>query len=436
MPFALPIYATPYTDYAARVSIVEGYNTNTYQTLDASADGKYLTAHRNPSPLTEVDGQLEARVHTSPDDLHIFRLGGRVVHYEPLQSEYQTDDASAVATYAGRYTLTPRTIVAVLADGAILTQNAAHLSDTTFFEFDPTTVRRTFWVSAADVTVTQELSHTWRLRQGVGVIVSGTVSQPPELVAATGLLVEHRGLDFVQPLVSTDFIHDVSERTMIDLSLLLTYAYNVYVLDLTQNPPRNIGPDTFASARLMFGHTYRFSAEVSNYLAAGGVLAQAPPRDPDQRPILTPTVLDIFSITKEFWGFLATGGVTYGSVNPRLGAGPTANAALILTGTPYRRGKWRNFSIMSNAQASYSSLATGVTETTKLSLVAADLEARYALNPWLGLHGGYRVRYATIDTPVQPSPPFLQQIVFFGLSAYWSTDKSQPPLMQFAPQLR
>ena len=70
-------------------------------------------------------------------------------------------------------------------------------------------------------------------------------------------------------------------------------------------------------------------------------------------------------------------------------------------------------------------------ESTKLGLYAGGIEVRYGLNDWLGLVGGYNVRYATFDTPAY-EPPFFQQIVFFGLGGYWSTDRVQLPLVNFA----
>jgi hypothetical protein len=320
--------------------------------------------------------------------------------------------------------------MAFSADGQVATLNGSHLSDTTIFAFDPTLYRRTYWIDTEEVSITHELSNTWRVRQALGVITAGTLYQPPTLLPS-GQLSEHRGLDYVTPYIETDLDKDLSYKTTFDAMLLYQYSYNVFVLDLTQNPPRNIGPDKAAFLTVLPGLTYRFNPDWSNTLHVGGVLASAPPRDPDQRAIISPAGTDELSYTTQFWSFLASVGYTYGTVNPRLGAGPSLSGSVVVMGTPSRIGNWKNFSILVNGQASYGSLATGVTQSTTIGLFAGDAEFRYALSPWIGLLGGYQARYATYNTPGQFLPPFMQNIVFFGLSGYWSTNRDIPALTTF-----
>jgi hypothetical protein len=148
--------------------------------------------------------------------------------------------------------------------------------------------------------------------------------------------------------------------------------------------------------------------------------------------VLSPAFLQELGYSREFWQFVATAGYSYGSANPRLGAGPSLNGAVLLIGTPYRRGGWRDFSVMLNAQASRSTLLTGVGAQTTLSLVAGSAELRYALNPTWGLLAGYDVRYATFEDSSQVIPSFLRHMVYLGISGYWSTDKTVPVLTQFA----
>jgi hypothetical protein len=92
----------------------------------------------------------------------------------------------------------------------------------------------------------------------------------------------------------------------------------------------------------------------------------------------------------------------------------------------------RDFEVLFAGNASHSSLLTGVSTSTTLNLYVGSAEIRYAFNPWLGLLGGYAARYATFVVPGQVVPPFLQQVVFLGLSGYWTTDKTLPVLSQFA----
>jgi hypothetical protein len=236
----------------------------------------------------------------------------------------------------------------------------------------------------------------------------------------------------VQPYLESDLFHDFSERATGDIQVLYQYAYNYFVLDLTQNPPRDIGPDKLAFLTSTVGYTYRFTQEAVNTIRVGGTIASAPPRDPDQRPVLAPAVLEQFGYTKPTWGLIATGGYTYGSVNPRLGAGPSINGGVTIVGTPVPRGSLRDFAVLVSGTAGHSSLVTGVGTATQLNLYVADAEFRYAINTWLGLLGGYSMRYATFVDAVQVFPPFLQNVVFIGVSGYFTTDKTLPVLTTFA----
>jgi hypothetical protein len=424
----IPFHVLASTDYIERVAIVQGYNTNTYQAQD---DPNVPILRRHPSPFTGIDADVEMRVQTSQKDLHVFRIGGRLEHYEPLTPQYQSDDGAVNAAYSSRYLLRPRTFLNFIASGSLATLNGAHIADTTLFAFDPTLVRRTYWITSTEASVTHEVSPTWRVRQALGSALGGTVSQPPTELP-NGQQLSHRGVDFAQPYIETDVYKDFSERTTGDVLFMYQYAYNLYVLDLTQNPPQNIGPDKMAFATALVGHTYRWTPELVTNLRVGGVIGSAPPRDVDQRPVISPTVLGEVSYIRPFWQFQVVGGYTYGTVNPRLGAGPTGNGSFVVVGTPSRVGNWKNFSLLVTGQAARSSLLTGVAQSTQLGLYAVDGEFRYAVSTWLGVLGGYQVRYATFDTPGQVIPSFAQHIIFVGLSGYWSTDKNIPVLTQFA----
>jgi hypothetical protein len=135
--------------------------------------------------------------------------------------------------------------------------------------------------------------------------------------------------------------------------------------------------------------------------------------------------------TRPFFDFVASGGYTWGTINPRLGSGPSATGSVLAIGVPRHVGAWKDLAVLARGQVSYSSLVTGVGQSTGLGLVAVGGEVRYALNRWLGLLGGYDMRYAVFDTPGQFSPPFLQHVFFFGLSGYFSNDRTVLPLTTF-----
>jgi hypothetical protein len=275
------------------------------------------------------------------------------------------------------------------------------------------------------------MTPTLRLTQGVGATTSGTLSSAPTL-QPNGRYVEHRGLDFIMPYMETDVNAELTKRSSVDVMLLYSYAFQEYVLDFTRTPPRNIGPDKQAYLTLLGGWTYLWNADLATVLRGGGVLGSAPPRDPDQRAILAPAAeLDVY-FTRPLFELVATGGYTWGTVNPRLGSGPSASATLLAIGIPSKVGKWQNLALMVSAQAAYSQLITGAAQSTNMGLYAAGGQVRYGVNRWLGVLGGYDLRYATFDTPGQFTPPFLQQVFWIGLSGYFSNDRTVLPLTTFA----
>lgn len=415
------------TDAVARVALVEGYNTNTYQAQD---NPNLPLIERHPSPFTGVDANLELRLLGRDTDRTTFNFGARVNHYEPLTAQYQSDDGAINASLSSRVTLGPRTTLA-LTDGAAVTSfNAAHVTDGTIFAFDPTQVRSTYWLNDFGAAITHQLSPNWRLTQSVGMTISGTL-QSAATEDASGQLIEHRGLDYVMPYVETDVNRDITPRTAVDLMVLYQYAWELYVVDYTQSPPQNIGPDKQAFLTALAGWTYHESSELSTVLRAGGVLASAPPRDIDQRAILSPAGMAELYYVRPFFDLVAAAGYTWGTINPRLGSGPTANASLLAIGIPRHIGNWANFALVGRAQASYSSLITGVGQSTGLGLCAVGAEARYGLNRWLGALAGFDFRYATFDTPGVFNPPFVQYVFFLGFSGYFASDRAALPLTTF-----
>jgi hypothetical protein len=96
----------------------------------------------------------------------------------------------------------------------------------------------------------------------------------------------------------------------------------------------------------------------------------------------------------------------------------------------------RNRDALPRAQVSYSSLITGIDQSTDLGLYAFGGEVRYGVNRWLGVLAGYDFRYATFTTPGLYSPPFAQQVFFVGLSGYFTNDRTVLPLTTFTAPIQ
>jgi hypothetical protein len=424
--FAFPVMLD--TEVVGRVAVVEGYNTNTYQSQD---DPNLPIIRRHPSPFTGADANLELRFLGRDGDRTTLNIDARANHYEPLQPEFQSDDGALNATFASHATLAPRTTLSVNDGASVTSFNAAHVTDGTIFAFDPTQVKSTYWLNDGSMSLAHQISPNWRIAQSLGATMSGTIHSAPTLLP-DGHLAEHRGVDYVMPYLVTDLNHTITPRSSGDLMLLYQYSLQFFVLDFTQNPPRNIGPDKQAFLTGLAGWTYHVTQEVSTVIRGGGVLASPPPRDPDQRPILAPAAAGELYYTRPFFDLIATGGYTWGTVNPRLGSGPTGNASLLAIGIPHPVGGWRELALVARGQVSYSRLITGVQQSAGMGLFAVGGEVRYGVSRWLGLLAGYDLRYATFDTPGLFSPPFVQQVFFLGLSGYFTNDRTVLPLTTFS----
>jgi hypothetical protein len=233
------------TDFVTRVAIVQGYNTNTYQSQD---DPSVPYVRRHPSPFTGADANLELRFPGRDADGTSINLVARANHYEPFERADQSDDGSVTGSLSSHLTLGPRTTLTLTDGGTVTSFNASHVTDGTIFAFDPTQVRSTYWLNDFGASLVHQLSRNWRLTQSVGATVSGTLDTSPTQLAG-GQLVEHRGLDYVTPYVETDISKDFSLRSAGDLMVLYQYAWQLFVEDLRRTRLATSGPTNRHSSR-------------------------------------------------------------------------------------------------------------------------------------------------------------------------------------------
>src|SRR6185312_5417027 len=118
----------PDTDTVSRVAVVEGYNTNTYQSQD---NPNVPLIQRHPSPFTGVAASLELRFHGRDAAVTTHVVDGLANQYEPLQPENQSDDGAFNAALYSRVTLAPRTFLTVSDSASVTSFNAAHQTDGT-----------------------------------------------------------------------------------------------------------------------------------------------------------------------------------------------------------------------------------------------------------------------------------------------------------------
>jgi hypothetical protein len=415
-------------DYGAQVAIVEGYNDNVVQTQNV-IDGPVT---RHPSPFTGVDAEAMLRVWTGPFDPHEFRVQLRAQHYTPLDGFDQPDDAAVVASYSGQFTLGKRDVLVNRVMSTVATLNASRLSDGPLFLVEPASLQRTFTLTNARSVITHEIAPRWRYLHGVDIAVGTTIHDTP--VQASNEIIQHRGLDFVQPGTDGQINYDLTDSDMVSFKLRYEQSRNYFLLDLTQTPPQSLGNGTTHIGEATAGLTHAFNESWRWISNVGFAVATAPPLDPDTRPIASPVGSTELVLTKQYWLFNVNASYSYGSASPRLGFGPSAATATNLSGYPFPHTiGLRNLAVLLSATANRSAFRN-TDALSRITYVVASVEGRYAVNRWLGILGGYNYRYVLFEGP-GAQPTLYRHVFFLGLSGYWNTDRTLPVLTTFAAPL-
>jgi hypothetical protein len=421
----IPLYAAgPATDVTATSALVQGLNDNLVQTTDGSGNIK-----RNPSFFTGLDNTFQLRITEADTDVHGLRVRLRGQFYEPLTGVPTAPDGTAQGVWSSTFGLAKHTSLSVSLSSTLTTITSARVADgTLFYTIDPSTTQTTFMLNQGSYALTHELSNRWRIRQGGGALVTSTLEAPPFPVAS-GLSLDRRGLDGFQPFGTLTVLHDIAPRDTGDVSVMYRYLYAPYSLDFTQNPPRVGGKQEIHQVIPDVGWAHLLDDHWRATTRFGVSLASAPNFDADPRVVALPVGSEEVHFENERWTFIGVASATYGAVTPRLGAGPQIGAVASLAGVPYSYGKWGRMVMIYRAQASYASVKAGPDSTATLTILGASAEARYPLTRWLGLMGGYDVRLSTFGTTTgETITPYFRNILFIGLSGYWTTDGTIPPL--------
>ncbi len=414
----IPIYAT--TDVAGSAAVVQGIDDNVVQTVDANDN-----VHRHPALFTGGSGSFLFRYAHPDGDSHSFRLGARGDIYEPLDSQ---SDASPDGTLQGNWIsaigIGPRTTLTFTERSLLTAAVASRAADgSLLLSVDPASNQTTYLFTNATVGVIHELSPFWRIRESISATLTDTLQAPP-FQLADGLNLDRRGIDGASASVSSAVLHDFSARNTGDITAAYTYGYSPYSFDYTTTPPHLGPPQRNHEVGVDLGLRHDFNGWLVGRSRAGVTIATPPTLDTDRRAIIFPGVGQDLTYTTDRWVVLAGASFSYGSVTPRLGNGPTLNVGLSATGLPLPHGKWRKLVSIAALQGTYARVSLGPNELTSLTALGASAQARYPLFESLGALVGYDVRLSTFGS----AKAFVRQLLFVGLSGYWTTDGQQVPI--------
>jgi hypothetical protein len=409
--------------YHLRMGVVEGYTSNALET-ETAANAPIVEHH---ALFTGVEGSADMLTWTGDHDPLNFHVAGRFQHYVTLDGTTSIDDGTLNGAAGGVFTLGKRTLASLNLAGTLTSANSALVSDGPLFQVNPANL--TYTLEYLRGTLAHEVAKKWRVIFGADAWMGTTVSAGPAALPAGGV-VYHSGFDFISPGVDVAVNHDFGPFDIGSLLVRYTASYSAFVLDYSKNPPTYSGSAWNQNGSVLATLTHSFNERLRAILSGGAALAEAPPLDVDQSPVLAPAGAAVLIYQRPYWLATASGSLSYGSANPRLGYGPSQGGGLVLSGLPSPHGRWANLAVSVSGSLSNSSYAAGAGVNVDLVYAGLVAEGRYALNRWLGLAAGYNFTYIDFQT-AGASTPFKRQVGFVGLSGYWANDGTLPTLESF-----
>jgi hypothetical protein len=422
--------ATGGVDYILNSVVVGGYNSNVQQTQDVV--GGPVTKH--PALFTGVAVTGTRRSWITAEDPFEISVTARGQNYFRLDDVEQPADGSILATAAGTYAFHPKTLLAVRLFGITTTLNASRMSDGPLLQIAPGSLQRWFSILSARVSLDYLRTARWRYRFGADLTTSITHMDRP-IDAPNGFRVEHRGFDYMQPGVDAAAFYDLDWRNTVFGQLRYSPFVNMFLIDFTSPRPSYLGDDVIHIGELTTGLIHTFNQNLTTTSLLGGIVATPPNTDPDQRWILSPRFAQEVAYTKPLWSLAASIGYTYGSVSPRLGFGPTLTATTLFRGTPIHRGNWSRLTFLFATTSARAAFRLDQDTLSRLTYILGNAQVRYSLTDWLGVLGGYELRYTTFEG-LGAAPDFTRHIFFLGLSGYFRTDRTLPTIETFVPPLQ
>lgn len=416
----LPAFAT--TDTAANVAIVQGFNDNVSQARDA--DGN---VDRHPATFTGLDGRGTLVLRRRDDESHTFSLRARTQIYVPLERGAESPPNGTVlflhntSMGVGKFGS-----LSITTNASVTAITSARASDgTLLLTLDPTAQSTSVASASLLAGYTHTLSPRWSITERAGLAVTDTLSAPP-IQAANGVVLDRRGLDGILPSSLTSLNRELGKLDTGSITLAYNYTYSPYSLDIATSPPAIGGPQGIHQVVPGLRLVHTFSDRLTSTTTVGMSITTPSRFEPDRSLNYFPVGSQQVALVGPRWTIRGLANLAYSAVNARLGLGPAVGFLGTIAGAPLSGGSFRRMYLVGTVQAQHQSVPAASGGTTALEVVGAGVEVRYGLNRWLGLYTGYDARLSSNFDPAAAN--FFRQIVFIGLSGYFSTDGSIPPI--------
>lgn len=419
---------TPGTsDLAAQVAIVQGADSNVYQTGDPPT--------RHPALFTSLEGTLGYRYFGRvPGDVSDLRVFGRAVNYEPIGPDFESRTGRVGLSWLGSSRLDPRTTVQTNVLGTIGSLQAARGTDAALGTIDPVSTRRSIWATTAASTFIVETSRPTTIRLLGGASLGGTLQETlPD--SST-----RRGLDYVAVRSRLSSTYRWDRYTMFESALLVERLRTEYVLPGGSPTAAESGPIDGGFAMATFG-VYRSLSTATSALAVGGVTVAVPRFFRESATVLPVGSLGLVHV-KETWTASALATFQYGLAQPRLGPGPSATATFLLLGRPFGGSLRDSVDLLGELTAQQTGISVGPNDGSSATTAGGSITLRAILGAGFGVLLGYDFRASRfVAAGVAPdSPWYTRHMGFVGLSYAWGSGTlsaiptlARPVVAPFAP---
>lgn len=396
------------TDVAGQVAIVQGVDSNVFQSQDANG-----AITRYPAAFTSLEGSLAVshagRVSGDTSDLRLF---GRFLNYEPLGPTFESRAARGGLSYQGASRLDRRTALVVTLLGSVGSLNADRGSDLATNVIDPVSTRRNVWLGAGALSFIAELSPVTTFRALAGLDASGTIN---ETVPATGESL-HRGLDYLVGRSRLSLVHRIDVRTSVEGALLVERMHTAYVLAGANPAAPSAGPLDGAAATATFGVSRALGRQTLGNAALG--VAFAIPQFGEKASALPVASAGLIR-AEDRWSLSALASLQYALAQPRVGPGPSASFSLVLIGKPIASRDL--FDVIAEASGQRTGISTSVNDGSTTTSGGGSITLRWGITRAIGFLVGYDFRVAHFEgsASLGSSPWYVRHLGFVGLSFGW-----------------
>jgi len=363
--------------------------------------------------------------------------------YEPIDTRAGKPDGAFAAAWSSQMRLGARSHMLAAFGSTVARLTSARISDGTLpYSVDPSTTQTAFWVTRGSLSVTHEADARWQLRLMTGAVVNATVDSTPLPVQGNvpRSSLNTRGLNGAQPFVTAGATRALDETTSVEFRGSYHLLYAPYSLDFSTSPPTTGGPRVAHQVVPDVGLQHAFSPTLSSLTRVGLSFASPAPFDTNRDVVILPVGSEELRYRTERWTAIGMTTFSYGAVTPHLGSGPVFGVHGTWIGSPFDSGALSKVVVVGGAVAARSSLSATGGGSTELLALGCGLQARYPLTSSLGVLAGYDVHSSMLKPPEGPASgptiTYVRQIVFFGISGYWTTHGMIPPLQSFAASTR